>query len=120
MPDETSLVDRYLTTPVSALVAFVLAVLALMGQNALSVAVGAFAQRGVSGLTGFFLGFGLALLVQVGLAVVLARRALADDAAAGWVPTLARAAVVLAALALVAGVLALIGTAVSNAAPGGF
>jgi hypothetical protein len=101
MPDETSLVDRYLTTPVSALVAFVLAVLALMGQNALSVA-------------------GLALLVQVGLAVVLARRALADDAAAGWVPTLARAAVVLAALALVAGVLALIGTAVSNAAPGGF
>ena len=120
MPDETSLVDRYLTTPVSALVAFVLAVLALMGQNALSVAVGAFAQRSVSGLTGFFLGFGLALLVQVGLAVVLARRALADDAAAGWVPTLARAAVVLAALALVAGVLALIGTAVSNAAPGGF
>ncbi len=116
MPDETSLVDRYLTAPASALVAFVLAVLALMGQNALSVAVGTFAQQGASGLTGFYLGFGLAVLVQVGLAFVLARRALAADTTdAGWVPTLARAAVVLSALALVAGVLALIGTALTSA-----
>lgn len=113
-PKETAL-DRYLTTQVSALVAFVLAVLALMGQNALTVAVGAFTQPAASSLIGFYVSFGLALLVQVVLAVVLARRALAaDDGAAGWVPTLARAAVVLAALALVAGAVALVGATFTN------
>jgi hypothetical protein len=118
-PDATggTALDRYLTAPASAVVAFVLAVLALMGQNSLSLAVGAFAEPASSGgLVGFYIGFGLALIVQVVLAFVLARRALAGgDGGPAWAPTLARAAVVLAALALVAGVLALLGAMVVNA-----
>ena len=113
MDDEPSVLDRYLTAPVSAVVAFVLAALALMGQNALTIAIGAFSEPASGGtLSGFYLGFGLGVLVQVVLTWVLARRALAGGGT-GWEATLARAAVVLAALAASAGVLTLLGSAVA-------
>jgi hypothetical protein len=113
--DGTAL-DRYLTAPVSAVVAFVVAVLALTGQNALTIAVGAFTEPATSGgVAGFYVGFGLALLVQVGLAFFLARRALTGgDLGSAWAPVLARAAVVLAALSLVAGALTLVGGIVAG------
>jgi hypothetical protein len=112
--DDQRTLDRYLTAPVSAVVAFILGVLALMGQNALTIAIGAFAEPATGGtLSGFYLGFGLGVLVQVGLTVLLARRALAGGVT-GWESTLARAAVVLAGLALVAGVVALLGVGVSR------
>ena len=112
--DDQSTLDRYLTPQVSAVVAFVVALLALMGQNALTIAIGAFAEPATAGtLSGFYLGFGLGVLLQVVLAVLLARRALAT-VAAGWEPTAAKAAVVMSGLAGIAGVVTLLGTAVAN------
>lgn len=97
---------RFLTPAVSAVAAFTLAVLALMGQNALTVAVSALVEM-VMGQQAYFVGWGLTIAVQAGVVVWLARRAF--DAREAWVAVLGRAAVVVVAVAAAAGVLLVLG-----------
>ena len=103
-----SSVSGYLSPPVSAVAAFTLAVVALLGQNAISVGVGSVLESTFSqGGDAFYVGWGLAAGIQVALVWLLARRSL--DNTAGWEALLARAAVVLSFVALAAGALVVLG-----------
>lgn len=103
--------SRFLTPEVCAVSAFTLAVVALLGQNIVTVGVAALTDSLIddifSSTQPYYLQFGLATVAQVLVAALLALRALATPER--WVDVLARAALVLSAVALVAGVLAIIG-----------
>ncbi|MCW2774797.1 MAG: hypothetical protein JWN91_3123 [Nocardioides sp.] len=92
-----------------AVAAFVLATTALFGQNALTVGVanvldGFWADQGPSGYAAYV---GVATVAQFGAVVYLARRA--SDAPEPWQRLLARAAVLVAGIAAVGGVLSIFG-----------
>ncbi len=98
----------FLSPAVCAVSAFTLAVVALLGQNAVSIGVGTvlesrFTQSGDA----FFVAWGLAAAIQVALVWLLARRSL--ELHGGWEALLGRAAIVLSVVALGAGVLVVLG-----------
>ena len=94
--------------PVCAVTAFTLAVVALMGQNIVTVAV-ATVLDGPIGSSGprFYIEFGVATVLQVGLVFLLARRSLTGTGR--WEPVLGRAALLVSGLALVAAALLIVG-----------
>ncbi len=101
-------VATFFSPAVCAVSSFTLAVLALMGQNVVTAGVSLIVDEvrdDASG--GFYLGFGLAVIVQVVVALLLARKAIVSSGP--WEPTLGRAAVVVCVVALVAAVLTIIG-----------
>jgi hypothetical protein len=86
---------------VCAVTAFTLAVVALLGQNVISLATSTVLEFGLGmGDGAFYFGWGLATAVQAAIVVLLARRTF--DLRDGWEATLGRAAVLVAGLALVA------------------
>ena len=97
---------------VSAVAAFTLAVVALMGQNVVTIGISTVLgpEFGSGGAMPFYVGFGVAIAVQVGVVLLLARRTL--DSAVPWEGVLGRAAVLVAGVALVAAVLVIVGGAV--------
>ena len=98
----------FLTPAVSAITAFTLAVTALMGQNIITVGVSTVLGPGF-GRTGpsvSYVAWGVGTVLQVGLVVLFAWRATRLHT---WEGTLARAAVVVAAVAVVASVLVFVG-----------
>jgi hypothetical protein len=106
-PGESS-VSAFLSPPVCAVTAFTLAVVALLGQNAVSIGVaGVLEPRLSEGANAYYLGWGVAVAVQVAVVWLLARRAVAGGA--GWEALLGRAAVVLSVVALLSGALVVLG-----------
>ena len=106
--ERRSAASAYLTPEVCAISAFTLAVVALFGQNAVSIGVGSLleSRTGPAG-NAFHVGWALAVCLQVGLVLLLARRSAARPD--GWPALLGRAAVVLSFVALAAGALVLLG-----------
>jgi bacteriorhodopsin len=103
----------FLSPAVSAVAAFTLAVAALLGQNAVSVGVGSVLESEFAqGKDAFYVGWGLAVAIQVGLVWLLARRSM--EAPGGWESVLGRAAFVLSFVALAAGVLVVVGGLLST------
>jgi hypothetical protein len=103
-----SRVSEFLSPPVCAVSAFTLAVVALFGQNVVSVGVGSvfestFRQSGDA----FYVSWAIATVVQVALVWLLARRSI--EGTDGWEALLGRAAVVLSFVALAAGALVALG-----------
>ena len=109
--DPRSGVAGFLTPAAGAIAAFTVAATSLMGQNVISAAVGSLLGAGVffggGDQTAFYVAWAVAILVQVGLTLLLARPALATRT--GWETQLARAAVLTSVVAAVAGLLLLIG-----------
>lgn len=99
--------SNFLTPPVCAVAAFTLAVVALLGQNVMTIGIGTVSEAIFDGREGFYVCWGLALAGQVGIVLVLARRTF--DATGRWEATLGRAAVLVSGLTLVAAVLIIIG-----------
>lgn len=96
----------------SAMVAFTLAVLVLTGNNLMVIGTqSAFGQlfSSSSDPMAYFVTWGLGALVPAAASLFLARRALASGSPSGWELMLARAAVVLAAIALLYGALTVLG-----------
>lgn len=110
--------SNFLSPAVCAVTAFTLAVVALLGQNLVTVGIGVLLgpNVGSSGQSGFYFAWGLAAAVQVGIALLLARRSF--DAAGRWEAVLGRAAVLVSGIALVAAVLAVIGALIHDGSPG--
>src|SRR4051812_18438829 len=105
---ERASTSGFLSPAVCAVAAFMLAVAALLGQNAVSVGVGAVLESEFAqGKDAFYVGWGLAVAIQVGLVWLLARRSM--QAPGGWESVLGRAAVVLSFVALAGGVLVVLG-----------
>lgn len=102
-------VSNFFTPPVCAIAALTLAIVALLDQNAVTVGFAAVLEEQVSG-TGFFVVRGLAIVVQVAVVLLLARRSF--GAASSLVATLGRAAVLISGIALVPAVLAILGGAI--------
>jgi hypothetical protein len=93
---------------VCAVSAFTLAVVMLFGQNVVSVGVGSlFESQFRQGADAFYVGWGVAIAIQVALVGLLARRAI--EARDGWEALIGRAAVVLSFVALAAGALTVLG-----------
>lgn len=90
-----------------AVAAFTLAVVALLGQNVVTIGVGTVSEGIFDGREGFYVGWGLAIVSQVGVVLLLARRTFA--ATGRWEATLGRAGVLVSGLTLVAAVLIIIG-----------
>jgi hypothetical protein len=111
-------VSSFFSPAVCAVTAFTLAVVALLGQNLVTVGIGVLLgpNVGSSSQSGFYLAWGLAAAVQVGIAVLLARRTF--DAAGRWEAVLGRAAVLVSGIALVAAVLSVIGAVIHEGSPG--
>jgi hypothetical protein len=100
--------SEFLSPPVCAVSAFTLAVVMLFGQNVVSVGVGSiFESRFRQGADAFYVGWGVAIAIQVALVGLLARRAI--EARDGWEALIGRAAVVLSFVALAAGALTVLG-----------
>jgi hypothetical protein len=98
----------FLSPPVCAVAGMVLAVAALLGQNVVTVGFSTVLASGLGpGGESFYIGWGVATAVQVGLVLLLARRSLVLTD--GWEATLARASVLVAGVALVAAVLVVVG-----------
>lgn len=106
--------DALLGPGPSALVAFTLAVLALIGNNLMTFGVqalfGEFFRS--QGQTEFLVVFALGSLAPAGASLYLARRALAGDAVAHWEAGLARAAAVLAVVGIFFGLLTVLGAVI--------
>jgi hypothetical protein len=101
-----------LTPGTCSVVALVLAVLVLMGNNLMvtgSQAIVGNVFASASDLRSYLVTTGIATLVPVALSLVLARRALSGVGVSATEATLARAAMVLALVAAVYSVLTLIG-----------
>ena len=111
-------VSGFFSPAVCAVTAFTLAVVALLGQNLVTIGIGVLLgpNVGPSGQTGFYLAIGLAAAVQVGIAVLLARRTFA--ATGRWEAVLGRSAVLVSGIALVAAVLAVLGAVIHEGSPG--
>lgn len=100
--------SNFLTPAVCAVAAFTLAVVSLLGQNALAIGVGSVSEAIFDDArVTYYAGWGVAIAGQVGLVLLLARRTF--DAAGRWEATLGRAAVLVSGVTLVAAVLLIIG-----------
>lgn len=107
----------FFTPPVCAVAAFTLAVVALLGQNVVTLGISTvFASGFGPGEDAFYLGWGVATALQVTVVLLLARRTfgLVDR----WEATLGRAAVIVSAVAIVAAVLVVAGTLLTDGAVG--
>lgn len=108
---------RTLLTPAaSAVAAFTVAVLTLDGQNLLLIGIQSLFGEGFgprNGPAGYYLVWGLAALVPLVVGVALARITLVA-VRSGWEAHLARAAVVVAAVAAVGAVLTALGGALHD------
>jgi hypothetical protein len=101
-------VSGFLSPPVCAVSAFTLAVVALLGQNVVSIGVGSVLESRFSqGGDAFYVAWGVAGAIQVALVWLLARRGI--EGADGWEALLGRAAVLLSFVALAAGALVVLG-----------
>lgn len=100
----------FFSPSVCAVAAFTLAVLALWGQNLVTIGVATVLGPGFGsdGSMAWYLSFGVAAAAQVGVVLLLARRTF--DPAGRWESVLGRAAVLVAGVALVAAALAIIGS----------
>lgn len=98
----------FFSPSVCAVTAFALAVVALLGQNVVTVGV-ATVLDGPMGVGGprFYIDFGVATVIQVGIVFLLARRTL--DAPGRWEPVLGRAALLISGISLVAAALMIVG-----------
>ena len=101
-----------LTPKASAIAAFTLAAISLLGQSAWTTAAQALffgSNWPQSTVPWFLLSIVLAPVLSAALGLLLARRALTGPAGEGWELHLARAAVVIAELSIVLAVVAAIG-----------
>ena len=99
-----------LAPAVCAVASFALAVTALLGQNAFTIGIGSVLDSlwSSQGNAAYYASsLGVAILIQFGVVLLLARRAF--DAPAPWQRLLARAAVLVAGIAAIGGVLAVVG-----------
>ncbi len=114
-------IGSLLTPGACAVVALVLSVLVLMGNNLMVVGSQAIVGNVFGGSSDFgryLVTTGGGMLVPVALSLVLARRALALGGATAQQATLARAAVVLALVGAVYAVLTLVGGLLHPGGPG--
>jgi hypothetical protein len=111
-------VSSFLSPAVCAVTAFTLAVLALLGQNLVTVGIGVLLgpNVGPGGQTGFYFAWALAAAVQVGIALLLARRTF--NAAGHWEAVLGRAAVLVSGIGLVAALLTVVGAVIHEGSSG--
>lgn len=102
-----------LSPAVCAVAAFALAAASLLGQNAITIGIGALLDSVWSeqGPTGYYAYAGVATLAQLGGVLLLARRAF--DAPDPWQRLLGRAAVLVAGIAATGGLLAIVGAIVA-------
>lgn len=104
----------FLSPRVCAVTAFTLAVVALLGQNVVSLATSSVLEFGLGeGNLAFYFGWGLATAIQAVIVVLLARRTF--DSPGQWEEPLGRAAVLIAGLAFVAAMLAVVAGMVNEA-----
>jgi hypothetical protein len=104
----------FFTPRVCAVTAFTLAVVALTGQNVVSLATSSLLEFGLGeGNLAFYFGWGLATAIQAAIVVFLARRTF--ESTGRWEEPLGRAAVLIVGLALVAAMLAAIAGAINEA-----
>jgi hypothetical protein len=105
------------STAACAVAAFTFAVAALLGQNGVTVGISTMFESGI-GLGGdaFYVSWGVATAVQVVVVLLLARRALV--ATGRWEATLARGAVLVAGVALLAAALVVVGGMLNEGGPG--
>ena len=104
--------DALLSPGASAIAAFTLAVLVLMGNNLMVVAAQMLLGQVFSPTSdsqGYFATWGGGAVVPALVSLFLARRALTAGPAAAWELVLARAAVVLAAIGMLYGALTVLG-----------
>ena len=109
----------FFSPSVCAVAAFTLAVVALLGQNVVTIGISTllgpdFGSGGTYALP--YVPFGIATAVQVGVVLLLARPTL--HAADRWEGILGRAAVLVAGVALLAAVLVIVGGMVHGGGPG--
>jgi hypothetical protein len=103
----TASASAFFSPSVCSVTAFTLAVVALLGQNVVTVGV-ATVLDGSVGASGarFYIDFGVATVLQLGIVFLLARRTLGSG---GWESTLGRAALLVSGVALVAAALMIAG-----------
>jgi MFS family permease len=106
--DEVREPSRFLTPATGAIAALALAVTALLGQNVVALAMSVLfgPQFGNDGLRSYYVALGAGTLGQAILALLLAGRASRSD---GWEGHLGRAAVLVGAVALLAGLATVLG-----------
>jgi hypothetical protein len=106
-----SRLDEFLSPGASGIVAFTLAVLVLMGNNLMVLGTQTLFNESFNsqGMTEYLTTWALGGAIPAVASVFLARRALTAAGASGWELMLARAAVVLSAIALFYCVLIVVG-----------
>ena len=99
----------FFSPSVCAVAAFTVAVVALLGQNAVTIGISTVLgpNFGSGGASPFYVPFGIATAVQVGVVLLLARPTL--HAVGRWEGILGRSAVLVAGVALVAAALVIVG-----------